>query len=133
MGQFAHSYQPPAAAPAGQERPRPPNPNAVPPSSLLIDPPTLINLGFEWFIQGDDNRNASVTVTYRKQGESAWKDALPFVASARRARLHGVPSRRDQPRICSPAASSTWNQTPPTRLNSSSPTPTAFAARLAAQ
>ena len=25
---------------------------------FLIDPPTLINLGFEWFIQGDDNRNA---------------------------------------------------------------------------
>ena len=25
---------------------------------FLIDPPTLINLGFEWRIDGDDNRNA---------------------------------------------------------------------------
>ena len=26
---------------------------------LLIEPPTLINLGFEWFIQSDDSRNAA--------------------------------------------------------------------------
>src|SRR6478672_11224773 len=43
---------------------------------FLVDPPTLINLGFEWFIQGDDNRNASVDVSYRKQGTSDWKAAL---------------------------------------------------------
>ena len=27
---------------------------------FIVDPPTLINLGFEWFVQGDDNRNAGV-------------------------------------------------------------------------
>jgi len=53
--------------------------NAVTAGDFLIDPPTLINLGFEWFIQGDENRNAAVTVSYRKKGESVWKDALPLL------------------------------------------------------
>src|SRR5258708_6414178 len=46
---------------------------------FVIDPPTLINLGFEWVIQGDDNRNAKVEVSYRKQGEAAWKQGLPLM------------------------------------------------------
>ena len=55
----------------------------VKPGELVIDHPTLINLGFEWVIQGDDNRNANVDVSYRKQGETAWKQGLPLL------RLHG--------------------------------------------
>ena len=27
-----------------------------------VEPPTLISLGFDWVITGDDNRNAAVTV-----------------------------------------------------------------------
>jgi hypothetical protein len=46
---------------------------------LLIEPPTLINLGFEWFIQGDENRNASVAVSFRKAGDATWKPALPLM------------------------------------------------------
>src|SRR5712692_8936138 len=46
---------------------------------FVIDPPTLINLGFEWVIQGDDNRNAKVEVSYRKQGETQWKQGLPLM------------------------------------------------------
>src|SRR5437764_4730970 len=46
---------------------------------FVIDPPTLINLGFEWVIQGDDNRNAKVEVSYRKQGEAQWKEGLPLM------------------------------------------------------
>src|SRR2546430_2999161 len=46
---------------------------------LVIDPPTLINLGFEWVIQGDDNRNAKVDVSYRKQGDAPWKEGLPLM------------------------------------------------------
>src|SRR5450755_1604701 len=46
---------------------------------LIIDHPTLINLGFEWLIQGDDNRNAKVDVSYRKQGETQWKVGLPLL------------------------------------------------------
>jgi hypothetical protein len=49
------------------------NPNRVSPVEFVIDPPTLINLGFEWFVLGDENRNATVAVSYRKKGETAWK------------------------------------------------------------
>src|SRR5579862_148571 len=51
----------------------------VKPGELIIDHPTLINLGFEWLIEGDDNRNAKVDVSYRKQGETQWKQALPLL------------------------------------------------------
>jgi hypothetical protein len=49
------------------------------PGELVVDHPTLINLGFEWLIEGDENRNASVEVSYRKQGETAWKTGLPLL------------------------------------------------------
>ena len=53
--------------------------NKVKAGELVIDPPTLINLGFEWVIQGDDNRNAKVEVSYRKKGDKAWKPAMPLL------------------------------------------------------
>jgi hypothetical protein len=53
--------------------------NAVKAGELVIDPPTLINLGFEWLISGDDNRNAKVEVTYRKKGEKDWHKAMPLM------------------------------------------------------
>jgi hypothetical protein len=53
--------------------------NRVKPGELVVDPPTLINLGFEWVIEGDDNRNANVEVSYRRQGEKDWKLALPLL------------------------------------------------------
>src|SRR5579872_6480013 len=53
--------------------------NKVKAGELVIDPPTLINLGFEWVIQGDDNRNAKVEVSYRKKGDKAWKTAMPLL------------------------------------------------------
>src|ERR1051325_1383326 len=49
------------------------------PGDLIIDPPTLINLGFEWPIEGDENRNATVDVAYRRAGETAWKPGLPLL------------------------------------------------------
>ena len=51
----------------------------VTPGDLVVDPPTLLNLGFEWLIDGDANRNASVAVSYRKAGETVWKHAMPLV------------------------------------------------------
>jgi len=53
--------------------------NSVKAGELVIDPPTLINLGFEWVIGGDDNRNASVEVSYRKKGDTAWRAAMPLL------------------------------------------------------
>ncbi len=44
-----------------------------------VEPATLVALGFEWRISGDDNRNASVAVSYRKKGEQQWREALPLL------------------------------------------------------
>ena len=38
------------------------------PGAFIVEPPTLENLGFEWYIEGDDNRNATVDVAYRIAG-----------------------------------------------------------------
>ena len=53
--------------------------NASTAGELVVEPPTLINLGFEWFLEGDANRNAAVDVAYRKAGESAWRTGLPML------------------------------------------------------
>jgi hypothetical protein len=46
---------------------------------FIVEHPTLQNLGFEWRIEGDANRNAAVAVRFRPVGESAWRPALPLV------------------------------------------------------
>ena len=53
-------------------------PPAVKAGELVVEPPTLISLGFEWYIDGDANRNAAVAVAYRASGESAWHESLPL-------------------------------------------------------
>ncbi len=53
--------------------------NAVTASEFIVAPPTLLNLGFEWKIKGDDNRNATVAVQYRKVGEATWHEAQPLL------------------------------------------------------
>ena len=53
--------------------------NAVTAGRFNVEPPTLINLGFDWDITGDANRNATVEVQYRESGSAAWKDALPLL------------------------------------------------------
>jgi hypothetical protein len=47
--------------------------------AVIVEPPTLICLGFEWEITGDDNRNATVDVVFRKAGDGSWRDALPLL------------------------------------------------------
>ena len=49
------------------------------PGDASVEPPTLISLGIDWPIQGDDNRNASVEVDYRRVGEATWHRALPLL------------------------------------------------------
>lgn len=53
--------------------------NRIKPGEFTVGDPTLICLGFEWRIDGDDNRNATVEVQYRKKGTTAWKEALPLL------------------------------------------------------
>ena len=56
--------------------------------SGLIAPQTICSaevpvekgrLGFEWLIEGDDNRNATVEVSYRQTGDVEWKQGLPLL------------------------------------------------------
>jgi hypothetical protein len=51
----------------------------VTPGEFIVEPSTLISLGFEWQIQGDDNRNAAVSVFYRKKGDTPWREGLPLL------------------------------------------------------
>jgi hypothetical protein len=53
--------------------------NAVTPGQFHVEHPTLLNLGFEWPITGDANRNAVVEVRFRKEGASDWRPALPLL------------------------------------------------------
>lgn len=53
--------------------------NGTKTGTFVIEHPTLRNLGFEWNIQGDTNRNAAVSVRYREAGVATWSDALPMV------------------------------------------------------
>lgn len=53
--------------------------NATTPGKFHVEHPTLLNLGFEWPISGDANRNATVKVQYRKTGDANWRDALPLL------------------------------------------------------
>lgn len=46
---------------------------------LVLERPTLICLGFRWYIDGDANRNATCDVAYRKKGESAWQSYYPAI------------------------------------------------------
>jgi hypothetical protein len=46
---------------------------------FIVEHPTFMNLGFEWEIYGDANRNATVAVEFRAVGETGWRQALPLV------------------------------------------------------
>ena len=88
---------------------------------FLVDPPTLINLGFEWFIDGDDNRNATVEVRYRKNGETAVEAGAAAAASAAAKRSTTARSWMSSLPTCSPEAFWISNRTPPTNARSRCP------------
>ena len=83
--------------------------NAVIPGELIIDPPTLENLGFRWFIEGDGNHNATVEVAYREAGASEWREALPMLRIN-----HEIAARYNKRHFRSPNlfAGSVFNLTP---------------------
>jgi hypothetical protein len=57
----------------------------VTPGEFVIEHPTLINLGFEWHIDGDANRNARVEVSFRKQAARLRASLALNITRARRA------------------------------------------------
>ncbi len=46
---------------------------------FVVEHPTLHHLGFEWQINGDSNRNATVDVEFREVDGTLWRPALPLV------------------------------------------------------
>lgn len=64
--------------------------NATRAGRFHVERPTLLNLGFEWAIEGDANRNATVEVRFRKAGTSDWRPALPLL------RIGGERPHRDR-------------------------------------
>src|SRR4051812_34038201 len=64
--------------------------NGVKAGQLNVERPTLISEGFDWRIDGDDNRNATVTVKYRKKADSTWKTGLPFLRAGGNGETVGV-------------------------------------------
>jgi hypothetical protein len=64
--------------------------NATRAGRFHVEHPTLLNLGFEWAIEGDANRNASVEVRFRKGSTGQWRPALPLL------RIGGERIYRDQ-------------------------------------
>ena len=53
--------------------------NSTTTGKLIVDPPTLMALGFAWPIDGDDNRNARVSIAYRKKGDKEWRQGLDLL------------------------------------------------------
>jgi hypothetical protein len=53
--------------------------NATQAGKFHVEHPTLLNLGFEWPITGDANRNAAVSVEYRRVGDATWKQGMPLL------------------------------------------------------
>ena len=43
---------------------------------FVVEHPTLLNLGFEWAIRGDANRNASVAVEFRAAQDRKASDVV---------------------------------------------------------
>jgi hypothetical protein len=78
--------------------------NSVRPGKFVIEPPTLINLGFEWYIEGDANHNAMVDVSYRKKGDAAWKNALPLLRIHNEQCIYAFPPSK---------VTDSWWDTPP--------------------
>ena len=62
---------------------------SVRPGEFVVEPATLISLGFEWYVDGDDNRNAYVTLQYRKAGGD-WIQGMNML------RIHGEVNATDK-------------------------------------
>src|SRR5271155_3085921 len=65
--------------------------NGTTSGDFTVEPPTLVSLGFEWRIAGDDNRNAHVDVTFRKKGDQQWRKGLPLLRLQREVVSGGTP------------------------------------------
>lgn len=51
--------------------------NATIPGDISTPYPTLTCLAVEWLIEGDDNENGKVEVSFRVTGDDRWLPAMP--------------------------------------------------------
>jgi len=49
---------------------------AATPGEVIVEPPTLVSLGFEWPLAGDADRDAAATIEYRARGSEEWHRGL---------------------------------------------------------
>ncbi len=63
--------------------------NVLHPGLLRLDRPTLMALGVQLLITGDDDHDATVSVRYRPTGSPTWRNGLPLL----RVRPESVPGR----------------------------------------
>lgn len=56
-----------------------PEQSRIVPGDFYIDPPTMENLGFRWYVEGDTDLQARVDVEYREVGEREWNQGLPML------------------------------------------------------
>jgi hypothetical protein len=63
--------------------------DSVKPTLFYSERPTLNCLGFQWYVEGDDNHNAKVTLEFRQVGEADWRKALdPWRVKGQRMYSH---------------------------------------------
>jgi len=53
--------------------------DTVVPQEFYIERPTLENAGFEWYVSGDANHNATVRVRFREAGTVSWRESIPML------------------------------------------------------
>src|SRR5256885_13849638 len=63
------------------------------PGAVNVDRPTLVTLGVQLLISGDDDHDAAVTVRYRRTGAGTWRDAMPLF------RVHPESVRSEERRV----------------------------------
>jgi len=76
---------------AGSAHAQPRQTLGVTAGNVIIEPSTLISIGLEWPIVGDEDRDSSVAVAFRKKGETAWKNFLPMLRTQNEEVLTAFP------------------------------------------
>jgi len=66
----------------------PADPKQTAAGDFYVEPSTLHCLGFQWNIEGDENRNGRVMVQYRQAGQPDWKLAMDLLRLRRERIAH---------------------------------------------
>ena len=61
--------------------------------AVQLDPPTLVTLGVQLLVSGDDDHDAPVAVRYRAAGAGAWRDGAAALPRAARRTSPDAPCR----------------------------------------